>query len=68
MRFAQELIRIDTQNPPGNEASLAAYAAEHLRHHGLACEIQEVKPGRANLLARLGSETGRPPPHPQRPQ
>ena len=60
VRLAQELIRIDTQNPPGNEASLAAYAAEHLRHHGLACEIQEVKPGRANLLARLGSETGRP--------
>jgi hypothetical protein len=54
VRLAQALVRIDTQNPPGNEASLAAFVAEYLGRLGLACEIQDVKPQRANLLARLG--------------
>ena len=60
VRLAQALVRIDTQNPPGNEGALAAFAAEHLGRSGLACEIQEVKPGRSNFLARLGSEGARP--------
>ena len=58
--LARALVRIDTQNPPGNEGALAAFAAEHLSRCGLACEIQEVKPGRANLLARLGPRGARP--------
>jgi acetylornithine deacetylase len=60
VHLARDLVRIDTQNPPGNEASLAAFAAEYLSRDGVACEIQEVKPGRANLLARLGPEGARP--------
>jgi acetylornithine deacetylase/succinyl-diaminopimelate desuccinylase family protein len=60
VRLAQALVRIDTQNPPGNEASLAAFVAEYLGRLGLACEIQDVKPQRANLLARLGPAGGRP--------
>jgi acetylornithine deacetylase/succinyl-diaminopimelate desuccinylase family protein len=60
VRLAQSLIRIDTQNPPGNEKALAALLAERLGRSGMACEIQEVKPGRANLLARLGPEGARP--------
>jgi succinyl-diaminopimelate desuccinylase len=60
VHVARALVRIDTQNPPGNEAPLAAFAAEYLSRDGVACEIQEVKPGRANLLARLGPEGARP--------
>ena len=60
VQLTQALVRIDTQNPPGNEGSLAAFAAEHLGRFGLACELQEVKPGRANLLARLGPQGARP--------
>ena len=60
IHLAQALIRIDTQNPPGNEASLAAFTAGYLDKLGVACQIQEVKPGRANLLARLGPETAHP--------
>jgi acetylornithine deacetylase len=60
VHLAQALVRIDTQNPPGNEGSLASFAAEHLGPFGLACELQEVKPGRANLLARLGPQGARP--------
>ena len=60
VRLAQALVRIDTQNPPGNEAALAAFAAEYLGRCDLPCAIQEVKPGRPNLLARLGPEGARP--------
>jgi acetylornithine deacetylase/succinyl-diaminopimelate desuccinylase family protein len=60
VRLAQSFVQIDTQNPPGNEGALAASAAEYLGRWGLACEIQEVKPGRNNLLARLGSEGAHP--------
>lgn len=54
-----ELLRVDTQNPPGNERVLAVRIAEYLK--GLPCEItvQDVAPGRANVVARLhGREAG----------
>ena len=47
------LLRIDTSNPPGNEAPAAAYLERVLRAEGIPCEIIESAPGRANLFARL---------------
>jgi acetylornithine deacetylase/succinyl-diaminopimelate desuccinylase-like protein len=46
-------LRVDTTNPPGNEAAGAAFFAAILREHNLAFEIVESAPGRANLWARL---------------
>lgn len=57
----QELIRIDTRNPPGNEAPAAAFLQSILEREGLAPVVLEAAPGRANLIARLRGNGGEAP-------
>ncbi len=49
----RDYIRLDTTNPPGNEALGAAFFAEIFAAHGIEHEIIKVAPGRANIWARL---------------
>ena len=49
----QEYVRIDTTNPPGNEARGVAWLAGILRAEGIDAHILESAPGRGNLWARL---------------
>lgn len=46
-------LRIDTTNPSGNEIAGARFLADVLAADGVASEIAESEPGRANLYARL---------------
>jgi succinyl-diaminopimelate desuccinylase len=50
--LAQELIKIDTTNPPGGELTVAVLLAERLRAAGIISELQCFAPGRANLVSR----------------
>jgi acetylornithine deacetylase/succinyl-diaminopimelate desuccinylase-like protein len=55
----RQLVQIDTSNPPGNELAAARFLQSVLARDGIASEIVEAAPGRANLLARLkGREAG----------
>ena len=55
----QQLIRIDTVNPPGNETLAAELLRDYLEEHGVACELYAKVPERANLVARIsGSGDG----------
>jgi acetylornithine deacetylase/succinyl-diaminopimelate desuccinylase-like protein len=49
----QELIRIDTTNPPGDETRAAALLRDYLEDAGVACELYAKIPERANLVARI---------------
>jgi acetylornithine deacetylase/succinyl-diaminopimelate desuccinylase-like protein len=49
----QELIRIDTTNPPGNETAAAELLRDYLEDNGVACELYARVPERANLVARI---------------
>ena len=49
----QELIRLNTVNPPGNETIAAELLREYLGDSGLSCELYAREPGRANLVARI---------------
>ena len=49
----QELLRLNTVNPPGNETAAAELLREHLESAGLSCELYARTPERANLVARL---------------
>jgi acetylornithine deacetylase/succinyl-diaminopimelate desuccinylase-like protein len=49
----QELIRVDTTNPPGNETSAARLLRDYLEANGVACELYAKVPERANLVARI---------------
>jgi acetylornithine deacetylase/succinyl-diaminopimelate desuccinylase-like protein len=53
VHFLADLIRIDTQNPPGNESKVAHYIEGVLKSEGIESEILEPVPGRASIVARL---------------
>jgi acetylornithine deacetylase/succinyl-diaminopimelate desuccinylase len=60
-RMKQELARlvaIDTQNPPGHEALAAQYLRDVLVTDGFDVSLQEYKPGRVNVVARLENGAG----------
>ncbi len=61
LRLCQTLLRIDTTNPPGNERAAAEVVVEELAAAGLAPELMESAPERANVVARLRG-TGELPP------
>ncbi|MGZ4412246.1 MAG: M20/M25/M40 family metallo-hydrolase [Gaiellaceae bacterium] len=49
----QELIRIDTVNPPGNETRAAELLRDYLAESGVTAELVAKEPGRDSLIARL---------------
>src|SRR5215510_14168596 len=53
IQILQELIRIDTSNPPGNETKAAQYLKSILDKEGIPSEIVALEPARGNLVARI---------------
>jgi acetylornithine deacetylase/succinyl-diaminopimelate desuccinylase-like protein len=49
----QELLRLNTVNPPGNETVAAELLRAYLEESGVSCELYAREPGRANLVARI---------------
>ena len=60
IRRLQDMIRIDTTNPPGNELELAEYVSGLLSQMGLETEIQNIRDSRANVLGLLKGEERQP--------
>lgn len=61
VRLTQELIRIDTSNPPGNEEGAILFLEGILGAEGIKTEIYSPMPKRANILARIkGKNSGKP--------
>jgi acetylornithine deacetylase/succinyl-diaminopimelate desuccinylase-like protein len=56
----QELIRVDTVNPPGNETRAAELLREYLGDQGIESELYAKVPERANLVARIPGKGGGP--------
>jgi acetylornithine deacetylase/succinyl-diaminopimelate desuccinylase-like protein len=59
-QLLQELIRIDTVNPPGNESAAAEFLREYLAESGVDSELYARVPERANLVARIPGRGGGP--------
>jgi acetylornithine deacetylase/succinyl-diaminopimelate desuccinylase family protein len=57
-RELADLVAIDTQNPPGHEAGAARYLRDLLTTEGFEVALQEYKPGRVNVVARLDNGGG----------
>jgi len=49
----QELLRVNTVNPPGNETIAAELLRDYLEGSGVSCELFAREPERANLVARI---------------
>src|SRR6476661_1736079 len=53
LRHFQALVRLDTQNPPGNEYLVTDYVKSVLEKEGIPVQIFALDPKRPNLVARL---------------
>jgi acetylornithine deacetylase/succinyl-diaminopimelate desuccinylase-like protein len=53
VELLQELLRLDTVNPPGNETVAAELLRAYLEDSGVACDLYALEPERANLVARI---------------
>ena len=54
----QQLLRLNTVNPPGNETIAAELLRDYLQANGVAVELYARTPERANLVARLEGGDG----------
>jgi len=58
----QEVIRINTSNPPGKEAALAEFLATKFKPLGFEIDIiQTPEPGKAHFIARLRGDGSKKP-------
>ncbi|HEY6337452.1 MAG TPA: M20/M25/M40 family metallo-hydrolase, partial [Candidatus Sulfotelmatobacter sp.] len=53
--WLSDLVKINTVNPPGNEAATAKYISAIFQKEGISNEILEMAPGRSIVVARLQS-------------
>lgn len=56
----QQLLRLDTSNPPGREAGCAEYIQGLLTAAGVPTIRYENEPGRTNLIARISGRRAAP--------
>jgi acetylornithine deacetylase/succinyl-diaminopimelate desuccinylase-like protein len=59
--ITQTLIRLQTVNPPGDEAVAQQYLRDLLEQAGFSVEMVEAVPGRPNLMTRLQGRGEKPP-------
>jgi acetylornithine deacetylase/succinyl-diaminopimelate desuccinylase-like protein len=51
--WLSDLVRINSVNPPGNEAEVAKYISAIFQKEGISNEVIEMAPGRSIVVARL---------------
>src|SRR5882672_3194590 len=61
LRHFQALVRLDTQNPPGNEYLVTDFVKSVLEKEGIPVQIFASDPKRPNLVARLKGNGKKPP-------
>jgi acetylornithine deacetylase/succinyl-diaminopimelate desuccinylase-like protein len=61
VQILKDLVRIDTQDPPGNESRVAHYIQGVLAKEGIESELLEPMPGRASIVARLKGDGSKKP-------
>ena len=59
-KLALDLVRINTVNPPGNEAEAVRVVVPVLKESGFSIEEHPYGPGRTSLVARFGRTDCRP--------
>ncbi len=60
VKFCQELVRIKSVNPPGDELQVAKYVASVLKGVGLKVELIKHSAARSSVLARLKGSGRKP--------
>jgi succinyl-diaminopimelate desuccinylase len=58
IKLLSDLIRIDSQNPPGDESRIAVFLRDYFDKLGLRAKICVFKKQRANIIVALGGKAG----------
>ncbi|MBI2543096.1 MAG: M20 family metallopeptidase [Candidatus Aenigmarchaeota archaeon] len=58
VQLTQELVRINSENPPGNEKEVAKYVYDFLDSLKIPVELIEYDKGRFDVVASLGESNG----------
>jgi len=61
VELAAKLVSINSQNPVSNEKEIIDFIAGWLDEQNIPYELQEVEPGRSNLIAKVSGRGERPP-------
>lgn len=56
IRLTRQLIRIDSQNPPGNERRIGCFLKNYFEHLGLKVQTYEFAASRTNVIVTLGGK------------
>jgi succinyl-diaminopimelate desuccinylase len=59
VKLLQDLIKIDSQNPPGNEEEINLFIHRYLKNLGVTSKIYEFQPKRTNVVCRIKSKNSR---------
>ncbi len=54
IRFTCDLIKIPSENPPGDMTEIAEFIRNHLEKYGLHCKQYEPEKGKINLICSIG--------------
>ena len=55
LQLCSDMVRIPSENPPGDMGEMASFLRGFLKDRGFAVEAYEPERGRINLVARIGS-------------
>jgi acetylornithine deacetylase/succinyl-diaminopimelate desuccinylase family protein len=58
LALLRDLIRCPSENPPGREEATARRLAAYFARHGVAHRLEEILPGRPNVIAEVGGAGG----------
>jgi acetylornithine deacetylase/succinyl-diaminopimelate desuccinylase family protein len=56
LRLIRQLIKLDSQNPPGDEREIALFVKAYLEKIGMEARVYEFKKRRSNVVAVWGGE------------
>ena len=59
VKLTQDLVRINSENPPGNERNIAKYVLKFLKDFGYQAEIVEFALKRSNVLCFIRAKSPR---------
>ena len=61
LEITQDIVRMDTRNPPGHEIECASYLGDLLSDAGLEVNAYEFATNRTSLVARIKGRGVKPP-------
>jgi len=59
-KLVQDMVKIKSVNPPGNEDAMAIYLEKKMKEIGLEVHLDECLPGRPNVIGHLKGTVGYP--------